>query len=152
MNLIKVNQDQSIVYPYSIDQLKIDYPQTSFMDNINLLALASYGVYEVINTSQSSDPYKSHIENTPVLIDGKWYQSWAVVDMTQEEIDSVKSIQWEDVRRDRNSRLSESDWTQLNDAPLTTEKKSEWVSYRQSLRDITLQSDPFNVNWPVKPV
>ena len=30
----------------------------------------------------------------------------------------------------------DSDWTQLGDAPLSTEEKAKWVEYRQKLRDI----------------
>ena len=49
----------------------------------------------------------------------------------------------------RNSELSFSDWTQLPDVPLTT--KQAWADYRQALRDITMQPDPFNIVWPTKP-
>jgi hypothetical protein len=59
--------------------------------------------------------------------------------------------QWEVIRTDRNQRLADCDWTQLSDAPLTNTKTANWASYRQSLRDITTQSDPFNINWPVAP-
>jgi hypothetical protein len=52
----------------------------------------------------------------------------------------------------RESLLLNSDWTQLPDAPLTNEKKVQWASYRQSLRDITTQSGfPKTINWPVAP-
>ena len=36
----------------------------------------------------------------------------------------------------RNSLLSESDWTQLPDNKLSDTKKTEWQTYRQSLRDM----------------
>lgn len=36
----------------------------------------------------------------------------------------------------RARMLSESDWTQLPDCPLTPEKKEEWKVWRQKLRDI----------------
>jgi len=29
--------------------------------------------------------------------------------------------------------------------------KAAWATYRQELRDITTQSDPFNIIWPSKP-
>jgi len=40
------------------------------------------------------------------------------------------------LRTIRNGLLEESDWTQVNDSPLTTEKKAEWAVYRQALRDL----------------
>ena len=58
----------------------------------------------------------------------------------------------ESVRAERNGLLFQSDWTQLNDAPLTNEQKTEWPIYRQALRDLTLQSEfPTNVTWPTTP-
>ena len=41
------------------------------------------------------------------------------------------------VRTERNQRLVDCDWTQFPDSPLTDSQKTEWASYRQSLRDIT---------------
>ena len=57
--------------------------------------------------------------------------------------------EWPLVRSQRNALLYASDWTQLPDVPLAT--KETWVIYRQALRDITEQTDPFNINWPVQP-
>lgn len=52
----------------------------------------------------------------------------------------------------RLNLLSTSDWTQLPNAPLTDAKKQEWAEYRQSLRNITEQTNyPFEINWPVAP-
>ena len=46
--------------------------------------------------------------------------------------------------------LSSSDWTQLPDVPLAT--KGAWATYRQALRDITLQPGfPTDVVWPKAP-
>lgn len=55
--------------------------------------------------------------------------------------------------RDKRSRLlAESDWTQVNDSPLSNEKKTEWSTYRQALRDITTQSGfPTDIVWPIQP-
>lgn len=57
--------------------------------------------------------------------------------------------QWLAVRHERDQRLLACDWTQLPDVPLAT--KEAWAVYRQALRDITLQPDPFNIAWPVAP-
>ena len=58
---------------------------------------------------------------------------------------------WGNIRSRRNIELIESDWTQVLDSPFTAEEKEEWRIYRQALRDITLQTDPFNIIWPIKP-
>lgn len=57
--------------------------------------------------------------------------------------------EWPLVRAERDRRLLASDWTQLPDVPLAT--KEAWATYRQALRDITLQSNPFSIAWPVAP-
>ena len=41
------------------------------------------------------------------------------------------------LRAERNGLLKDSDWTDLPNAVLTDEKKSEWQTYRTNLRDIT---------------
>ena len=59
------------------------------------------------------------------------------------------------VRTIRNGLLEESDWTQNSDSPLTTEKKAEWATYRQALRDVPATNlsvtDIDSVVWPTKP-
>jgi hypothetical protein len=56
----------------------------------------------------------------------------------------------EDIKKERNTCLQQSDWTQLPDVPLST--KEAWAAYRQELRDITLQEGyPENVAWPTPP-
>lgn len=55
----------------------------------------------------------------------------------------------EEIRSKRNKLLTESDWTQLPDVEITT--KTSWAIYRQELRNITSQQDPFNIIWPTPP-
>ena len=43
---------------------------------------------------------------------------------------------WETIRLQRNELLNQSDWTQVNDSPLSDSKKQEWATYRQLLRDL----------------
>lgn len=57
---------------------------------------------------------------------------------------------WQEPRNIRDALLSKSDWTQLQDSPLSTQKLAEWATYRQLLRDITTQ-DPDNITWPDTP-
>jgi len=40
------------------------------------------------------------------------------------------------LRLKRDALLTESDWTQVNDSPLSDTKKAEWSTYRQELRDL----------------
>lgn len=96
--------------------------------------------------------------------DGKWYTKYVLgpifVDTeteTAEEQEAAYKLrkdeeQGKNVRNKRNQLLSESDWTQLDDTPLTNDKKLAWATYRQELRDVPAQSGfPWNVIWPTKP-
>jgi len=75
------------------------------------------------------------------------------VPLTDDEIAAWEALQaeapieqWRVVRAERNSKLAQCDWTQLPDAPVDA---ATWAVYRQALRDITTQDDPFNIEWPV---
>ncbi len=143
--------DDTINYPYDIPTLRASHPNVSFPANANLTnqILAEWGVYEVTPTPMPNDYTKNIIEATPVLIDGIYYQSWNQTNATQSEIDYRIENQWFIVRQTRNELLAECDWTQLAD--VSAETKAIWSEYRQSLRDITSQTNPFSITWPVKP-
>ena len=52
-------------------------------------------------------------------------------------------------RTQRNTLLSQSDWTQVADAPVD---QAAWATYRQALRDVPSQAGfPMDINWPVAP-
>jgi hypothetical protein len=68
---------------------------------------------------------------------------------TPEEIVAADNRAATRARQLRTRLLTESDWTQVLDAPV---ERADWASYRQSLRDITAQEGfPHNIIWPKKP-
>jgi hypothetical protein len=84
---IKIKDNQIEKYPYSVEQLKQDNPNTSFPANIRDLTLNEFGVYRVQPTPQPQiDHTKNLTEATPVLEDGRWVQVWSVTDASEEEI------------------------------------------------------------------
>lgn len=82
---------------------------------------------------------------------GNWVWKWQVNDFDQEAIDAAIAQQWESIRSTRNTKIAATDWTQVDDAPFTNVEKAAWATYRQALRDITTQADPFAIEWPVAP-
>lgn len=65
-------------------------------------------------------------------------ENYKVVDghvVYSEKVSTVEEIQ-RDIRRVRDIRLANSDWTQMPDAPLSEESKQQWSTYRQQLRDL----------------
>ena len=69
------------------------------------------------------------------------------------DFDSAQLAQaWTALRTQRNALLAACDWTQLQDAHLSAEKKSAWADYRQALRDLPdTVTDPTQVDWPLAP-
>jgi len=48
--------------------------------------------------------------------------------------------------------LADSDWTQLESSPLSTEKKAEWEAYRQALRNYpALLESNLDAEFPAEP-
>ena len=58
----------------------------------------------------------------------------------------IRDLGTKTLRRERNKRLIETDWTQTNDLGL--ENEEEWVAYRQALRDLPSLETPV---WPEQP-
>lgn len=141
-------------YPYSIGQLRKDNPQVSFPKNPPDALLADYGVFPVTPTERPDvDPRTERLEEgAPVLIDGLWTQAWDIVALTDDEIFERDEAHGDQIRAERTQRLSASDWTQVDDAPLSNVQKAAWAAYRQALRDIPQQAGfPWDVVWPETP-
>ena len=66
--------------------------------------------------------------------------------------DELLDIKYARIRSERDYLLKQSDWTQFNDSPLSVEKKTEWATYRQALRDLPNTVDINNIVYPTKPI
>ena len=72
-------------------------------------------------------------------------------DLDDEYVNSSTFL-WMKLRSERDNLLLSSDFTQLGDIGLSESKKTEWINYRQALRDLPANtSDPANPTWPTKP-
>ena len=69
-----------------------------------------------------------------------------------EWLENKNNEAWRKIRKERNQLLKDSDYIMFPDITITTEKKEEWTTYRQSLRDIPQTfSNPDDVTYPDKP-
>lgn len=90
------------------------------------------------------------VDEVPTRLPPKAYDFFVFDYAAKQWVDPrTNETQWAVVRSDRNQRLLRTDWTQLADIFLET--KALWEPYRQALRDVTNQSDPFNIIWPTPP-
>jgi hypothetical protein len=143
--------DGNITYPYTIKQLYLDESSTSFRSGMTKEEFENWGVYEVSITPKPTDYTKIVTEGTPQLVSGSYQQVWNQVDASAEQISASIEIKWSEIREHRNTLLSECDWTQFQDSPITGSKLTEWQTYRQELRDLTTNENPFTLVWPSQP-
>jgi len=122
------------------------FPNTSFGDRGPTLDwIADQGYYVITVWKPYNHATEKLVPATPHLYEGMC----CTVDVepkTEQELKERIRNEWTAIRQQRNRFLSESDWTQLADSPAD---KDKWAVYRQELRDITTQEDPFSIVWPV---
>ena len=117
-------------------------PDAEFLEANSCMMVTMWKTYNQLTEKLASvAPY----------IEGNTVYTIDVEPLTPEEIEANTQSQWSKVRAQRDALLQACDWTQLPDVPLDTEQKQAWVAYRQALRDVTSQADPYNIEWPVAP-
>ena len=139
--------DGAQTYPMTLTDLRRMRPEVSFPTDMTDADAAPFGFHPVLETPQPAGKFQT-LERSALRVDGVWVEKWAATPWTQAQINAATEQQWSVIRAERNLRLAACDWTQLPDAPVDADA---WVSYRQALRDITEQSDPFNIVWPETP-
>ena len=152
--LVKITNGNVDTYPYNVGQLRRDNPNTSFPKQIPSDMLESYGVMPVAYTDMPSvdeRTQKVEQEATPTLVDGAWTIGWTTSSKTSDETSEYDASMAASNRDTRNNLLSQSDWTQVADAPVDA---TAWATYRQALRDITDHANWPNLSdadWPTQP-
>lgn len=127
---------------------------------------------EAVNTKASSMQGKffKKIENFPPETEDNQVSNYLGWTQKEDETGKPISTDWEVItltneeclegwiRGPRQRLLLESDWTQINDAPISTEAKAEWAIYREALRNMTnefTEENPLTsksqISWPLKP-
>ena len=149
---VKITSGSIDQYPYTVGDLRRDNPNTSFPKTVPAVTMAEYGMYPVgYQAAPDYDPLTQRLQHSsiPSLVDGEWKLTKTVVALTEDQIASATAAKAKDARKDRDNLLSQSDWTQVADAPVDA---TAWATYRQALRDITDQAGfPNDINWPTQP-
>ena len=80
----------------------------------------------------------------------KWIVTWTQIDKLQASLKVDLPLQ--ELRIERNYRLSQTDWVVAKSTETGTAISDEWKTYRQALRDITKTATSLDdVTWPTKP-
>ena len=150
----------------TISEFRAENSSTSFPKQITTDILDSFGYDPVLNGAAAdvTAPYGVSVRDGVEEINGQWFTRFvagptfvANEEATAAEQEaayraSIDAKVGTSVRADRDQKLAASDWTQMADSPLTSEKKTEWATYRQSLRDLpTASGFPHTMTWPDEP-
>ena len=127
------------------------YPNTSFPSQWTPALVEELGLDPVFEsptptTTRYQTAFKDGVEQDS---QGRWLWKWSISEMSDETKAAKDAEQAKAVRSDRDKRLSDTDWTQVADAPVD---KAVWATYRQALRDVPAQAGfPYDITWPEKP-
>jgi hypothetical protein len=144
---VQAQGDTFIRHIFDAEPTQLDADNYCYVRRLTPEQAAHFGVYKKqIVTPPYFDPATQVREEGPaVLVDGVWTQNYIVSDLDADASAATVGAQWDVVRAERNKLLADCDWTQLPDAPVDA---AAWATYRQALRDITSQANPFNIVWP----
>ena len=110
----------------------------SFVSDNNMLEITEW--ISTIKPDQKLTKVDVYVEG------GKAYDC-KVETCTEEEKNAAIASQWSNIRFERDEKLKETDWRASSDLTLS----DAWKNYRQALRDVPSQSDPFSITWPTEP-
>lgn len=144
---------------YTLFDIQQKFPDVSFPVDWNQSTYDFANVDPVITVSAPDIGLYNRAQYDGVqFINGAWKDSWSEVPRYDDPTEQAEFItacldrEWGKVRVQRNQLLTETDYTQLSDTPITLQSKNNFQNYRQALRDITSQQDPYNITWPTLPI
>jgi hypothetical protein len=144
---IRIRETGQVMYESEFRTL---FPNTSLPQQLTENIINELGGDVVFQGPQAQPTrYQIGFYDGVELIEGKWYTKYSVADMNADTRAAKDIEQAKSIRQQRDQLLKDSDWTQVADAPVD---KQTWAAYRQSLRDITQQSEfPWTITWPSAP-
>ena len=145
--------DKHITQIVNEQQLREMYPSTHFPSPIlesHLEGFDNWYICEDETETPSFDPTKKKVSFERALAGKKVKGSYVLIDLSNEEKAEVIANQWSLVKYHRNNTMNATDYLVLPDvfASFSESDRAKIVSYRQALRDLTDQEDPFNITWP----
>ena len=128
--------------------LKTLFPNTSFpASGVPADFLTDNNMVEFLSTLPFTEPAQKLVAADPYVKEGKVYNV-VVSDTTDADKNLLNNNKWREVRSERDRLLADTDWRATSDRTLT----DNWRDYRQALRDIPTQTDPYNITWPTAPM
>ena len=129
-------------------KLQTLFPNTSFpASGVPADFLTENNMVEFLSTLPFTEPAQKLVPADPYVKEGKVYNV-LVTDTDDADKSRLTKNKWREVRSERDRLLTDTDWRATSDRTLT----DNWRDYRQALRDIPTQTDPYNITWPTAPM
>jgi len=146
--------DDLVIQIVDEQSLREMYPSTHFPAVITQVALDGFENWYVIEDEASMPEYdksSKKIEFVRAFNGTKVVGKYNVVDLSDAEKLAAKEARKRDVRYHRDNTLNSTDYLMTSDLfnSFSAADQEKIVEYRQALRDLTNQEDPFNITWPV---
>ena len=109
-------------------------------------------VYKIITEVYTPPPGFSYGSTWESIVFPEGYEKPPKEEFEAKLQELIDAQPLKELRQERNKRLAEVDWVFSADYQIEDEKRSEWLAYRQALRDLpSTTGDPANPTWPEKP-
>jgi hypothetical protein len=128
------------------------FPNTSFPPFGPSDEFLSEQGYAKVNAFKDHDSATQKLVPAEPYYEAPWVYTVHVVDKDNADIDAETESKAVQVRVDRDRLLSNSDWRVVKAMETGIVLSTEWVTYRQALRDVTQQLGfPWTIEWPTQP-
>lgn len=155
MNLfyVQVIDDKFIRYIHDIEPTQWDDNNFCRIPKLTPEQIEHFGIHQLkLVTPPYFDEATQIRELGPALkIDGVWTQNYIVSELDAEVAATKIEAQWVVIRNERNKLLTNTDWWVTKASENGVNISPEQQVYRQALRDVTEQINPFDIQWPVAP-
>jgi len=145
--------DELVVQIVDEKTLRELYPSTHFPAVISPAALEGFDNWYVIEDSTVVPEYNKasqKIEFVRAFNGTEVVGQYNVIELSNEEKLAVKEARKQEVKYHRDNTLNATDYLMTSDVfnSFSASDQEKIVEYRQALRDLTNQKNPFAITWP----
>lgn len=146
--------DQTALYSYNGAEPSTLPHRITLSNGISRTDVSTFADEELLDAGYTGPYVQPEYDlNTEILLWDPSSLLYKVAERPSQVQTLTEEQKYELMRYERNKRLQFCDWTDLPNTPLTPEKKTEWLNYRQELRDLPENIvDIDNINWPSSPL
>lgn len=151
---IRIRESGAVVYE---GEFRAMYPDTSFPAVLSVELLNDFGADPVLNGPYPSANWNQVVVYDGVIeVEGQWFTSYSVRDMTPEELAQAEEQRKESNKAQASTLLQVTDWAESPSVADPTNSPylinvADFVNYRVMLRAIAV-NPPVTVDpWPTKP-